>query len=666
MKCTLLGLIVSCCLCSGLQAQTDTLLNRYRQYLFRVEQPAPTDWANTLNGAGQWPDIDYNNKDLAVWQVSLHLQRVRRLAFLWAHPASPSYQDAQLLEKALLALDHWLLKRYRNDNWWHNEIGVPRLMREIILLLRNELSPERFRQCLEVMAQFRLRKDFVGGNLIWCADLGMLYGALTGNDSLIRHCRNWMLEEIRITTGEGIQPDHSFHQHGKRLQQYQYGRAYLVESTRIAWQCRGTSWAFPEEKVNILVDFMLEGCQWMARGIYTVPGTIDRSASRRGELQKSADLRYILPFMIALQPHKAAALNKMLSIQNGAGDQSGFRYYPYSDFAVFHRPAFSYFLKTISSRTLATESINSENFKGKLLNSGDGYLIRNGSEYTDLLPLWDWESLPGVTMVKGAHAVNRKSFVGSTGDGTDGLSVMDYELRDSTAQTIFAARKFWACYRDTIICLIKTMHGKNAYTALDQCRWQGDVTVNGKVLKSGEHRIQNVQWIHHAGFAYIPLQPSLFHISMQQVRGNWTTINASETKEPVEAALFVPRMLHTGASTGYSLAPCKTAAAASALARQPGWQVLRNEEDCQAIRFNDNTLMAAFYAPTTLTTKLYGAVQTDQPCLLLIKNGRVFASDPAHTGLTVNITVSDRRFRLVLPADGTTIAGDLVLPAGNR
>lgn len=633
------------------QAQTDTLLNRYREYLFRTESLQETAWAATLNAQGQWPDINYKNNDLAGWKISQHLYRVRQMAMDWAHPQSPAYHNEQLWEKINTALDHWLKHRYKSTNWWHNEIGVPRCMRDIILLLRDHLTPERLKQSLEVMAQLLIREDFVGGNLIWCADLCIHYGALTGDEALIKRSRDWMLKEIRITTGEGVQPDYSFHQHGMRLQMYQYGKAFFSGSLRIAWQCRNTAWAFPEEKVNVLADFLLNGWQWMARGIYTVPGTMDRSASRKGEL-KSADIRPLIPFITALQPGKAAAFRKMEAIQYGEGSLTGYRDYPYSDFAAFHRPGFSFFLKTISARTYATESINSENLKGKLLHSGDAYLIKNGKEYTDLLPVWDWTALPGVTMRKGAHQIDRKAFVGSVGNGMEGLSAMDYVLKDSSAKQILSARKSWACYGDVVICLIADIKGRDAYTALDQCRWQGDVTVNhpGNILKAGQQKLRDVKWMHHAGFAYIPLQPASFDIRLQKVSGSWTSINASETTEPVNESIFTPILLHDGASEGYALALCETPALAEALARKPTWKLLRNDKDCQAVQFDDGTLMAAFYAPAKTAN-----VQVDRPCLVLLKDGRLYASDPTHGGITVNITIDHKTFPMALPKDGTTV-----------
>src|SRR5690606_18680479 len=171
---------------------------------------------------------------------------------------------------------------------------------------------------------------YTGGNLVWCADLGLHYGTLTGDEKLVKRCRDLILKEIKITTGEGIQPDYSFHKHGKRLQMYKSGKALAWERMRVAWELRKTPLEFPEDKVAILTDMVLKGWQWMARGVNTVPGTMDRSASRKGEL-RSPDMRPLLPFIIELYPEKAAELEKMEAVQNGKGSLNGFRYYPYSD-----------------------------------------------------------------------------------------------------------------------------------------------------------------------------------------------------------------------------------------------------------------------------------------------------------------------------------------------
>lgn len=649
------------------QAQTDTLLNRYREYLFRTFQPEPEKverFSETLNAQNQWADIPYDDKEPAGWKVTWHLERVWSMALAWAHPQSVLYHDKALENTIGKALDHWLEKRYQSSNWWHNQIGVPRLMRDIIILLRDDLNPERMQQSLEVMAQLNVAENFVGANLIWCADLGLHYGALTGDEELISRCRDLILKEIKIHTGEGVQPDYSFHQHGRRLQMYQYGEAFLLEGVRIAWQLRETPWAFLEEKIDIFTDFALKGWQWMARGIHTVPGTMDRSATRVGEM-RAADLRPLIPFMIELQPEKADALRKMAAIQNGKGSLEGFRYYPRSDFSAYHRPGFSFFLKTISTRTYATESINRENLKGKLLHSGDAYLIRNGEEYYNLMPVWDWTALPGITAFKDAHVIDRQPFVGSVSNGTSGLSVMDYRLEDKTKEQRFSAHKFWACHKDVVVCLLADMKSENIggdiYTALDQSRWQGDVTVNkpGNVLGAGLHKLDDVEWIHHAGFAYVPLQPATFDLQLQEVSGTWASVNASIIRDTVTEKIFKPLMLHNKMdqeqSAGYALALCETPKQAKKLVKKPTWEVLRNDKACQAVQFEDDAVMAAFFSPGTLEMGKKETLRVSRPCLILIENDKLHVSDPSHKGGTIEIDWKGKTHKVELPKTGFTV-----------
>ncbi|HWB94158.1 MAG TPA: glycoside hydrolase family 2 TIM barrel-domain containing protein, partial [Puia sp.] len=258
-------------------AEKDTILHRYTRYLYHAAPQAEDRAALTLrpDSTGRWADIDYLDTQRANWQPLRHLERVRALALAWSKPGSPHYHDPALWSTITLTLDHWLKKRYHNSNWWHNEIGVPQYMRDIIVLLRDTLDPHRLAAALQVLGQCRVQGHGQGANLVWSADLGLHLGALKGNDTLIRKCARLLADEVQITNRDGLQPDYSFHQHGARLQEYQYGAAYLQGNVRLAWELQGTSWAYPEEKVQLLAHFVLDSWQWMARGIHTVPGTID-------------------------------------------------------------------------------------------------------------------------------------------------------------------------------------------------------------------------------------------------------------------------------------------------------------------------------------------------------------------------------------------------------
>ncbi|GAA4307817.1 polysaccharide lyase family 8 super-sandwich domain-containing protein [Compostibacter hankyongensis] len=656
-------ILLLCCGRCFAQYTPDTVLNRYRSYLFRTFPAAHVrSWIATLDAGGQWPDINYADKEPAKWKVSGHLQRVRSLALAWARPGTPDYHREAIWKTISAALDHWLKVRYKSVNWWHNQIGVPQFMRDIIILTREKLTPEQRKGALAVLAQ--LKVDGVGANLVWSADLGLHYAALTGDSLQMQHCSTLISREIKITRGEGIQPDYSFHQHGPRLQMYQYGAAFLDVNVRLAWELRGTPWAFPEDKVNILTRFLLNGWQWMARGIHTVPGTMDRSASRINALN-DADVRNLVPFLSELRPGSAPAFRAIAERQNGAGQPlTGFRYFPYSDFAAYHRKNFTFFLKTISDRTLSTESINHENLKGHLLNSGDAYLIRSGREYYNLMPVWNWERLPGVTSFDGADRIGRRPFTGSAGDGSSGLTVMDYCMSGKDGQQL-TARKYWACHGDVVVCLIAGIHTANIsgdiFTTLDQCRLEGKVTVNrpGNVLQQGSRQLEDVRWMYHNGFAYIPLKPAEIKLQTGPVTGSWSSINVSQTAAPVTEDVFCPVMVQPvqpeDASSGYALCYCPGPQQAAALAGKPSWTVLRNDGRGQAVSFSDGTLMAAFFSPGMLKLADGRRVTADRPCLLLITGETLCASDPAHTGGALHVDINGRQAAGELPEDGSTV-----------
>lgn len=654
--------------CVGASAQNsvDTILNRAERFLRNTTSIPDHDTGlesiiSSIGQGSQWDDIDYSHKHPSGWQLSTHLQRVRRMSLAWTDPESPRYQDPSLKKSIDATLDHWLENRYQNPNWWHNEIGVPRLMQDIIVLLRKHLTPPQFEQAMEILAQHNVRGT--GANLVWSADLGLHYGALSGNVDMIRKCSDLISNEIRVTTKEGIQPDYSYHQHGPRLQTYHYGSAFLRENIKLAWELRGTPWAFAGEKTDILLDFVLKGWQWMARGSYTVPGTIDRAVSRMGNL-RNADLRAMMPYLLELKPQHAGALDAMKERQDGAGKPlEGFKHFPYSDFSAYHRPDFSFFLKTISVRTRFTESINRENLKGRLLNSGDAYFVRDGMEYYDLMPVWDWEHLPGVTTFPGG-VTKQKNFTGGVTAGKSGFTVMLMHAEKDAQQ--LSVRKFWASHGDLVVCLMADLQSANVdsiYTTLDQCRWRTDVFSNmhANVLEESIHDLQNVRWIHHAGFAYIPLSPANVALHLTAPTGSWQSINQSGSDETITEKVFMPVFRHDASSTSaaYFVASCSRPEDAKKLAAKPGFTVIRNDKGCQSVRFRDGTWMTAFFEQGSVAGSKRQTLSADRPSLVVVSKGKLFASDPTHTGGAVKIRMGKSVLDLTLPPDGTTIEVEL-------
>jgi len=627
---------------SALADECSIILERNKSSLLKKPESAPAElqeWIDHLQLNGTWPDISYHDPNWSGWKTSIHLARVYALSRALIEPQSSLYRDARTKETIFRALDNWTSHAYRNPNWWHNDIGVPQYLCRILVLVGNQLGDERRKAILDLyQRQYGRAKAGDGANTIWEAELGLMYGALTHDEALAKANADLIVGEITINGTAGIQDDFSFYQHGPRLQQFAYGGSYGSDMARLAWEMKDTRWAFPPGKLNILADYFLKGSQWMMRGNHTVPGTLDRTISR--PKADRPDLRQSASYLAECLPQRAVEFQDLIDRENGkAPPLTGFHAFPRSDFVTYHRLQFSFFLKTISDRTLATESINKENLKGHLLSSGDHYLLANGSEYENLPPVWDWALLPGVTTADGAVAIERKPFVGSVDDDTSGLSVMDYRMKCATGT--ITARKAWAMHGDVVVCLIGDLRTEDltapVRTALDQSRLEEQVTVSAgsevpEAMTEGLHHLRNVHWIQHGHFAYIPLQPASMTLRLGPVTGSWHSINVAQSAEAVTEPVFLPVLEHGssphGQSTGYVLAACSTPAQTAALVAHPTWAILRNDAQCQAVRFKDGTLMAVFYEPGGLEENGELLLKTDHPSLILKSNGKTVTFDP--------------------------------------
>jgi chondroitin AC lyase len=407
-----------------------------------------------------------------------------------------------------------------------------------------------------------------------------------------------------------------------------------------------------------LTGFILNGWQWMSRGINKTPATVDRAISRNGNLQK-ADLRTYLPWFIQVAGEYRNDLLAMQKMQeDGVTKLSGFRYFPYADFCGYQQRNVSFFLKTISQRTEPAESINNENLQGQLLNFGNTYFIRNGNEYYDLMPVWDWKKLPGQTVFKDFSRPLKSHFTGSVSSGIAGFSVMDAEAADSLQGK--SVSKFWAFYKGQMICLIAGLNkGDSTATILDQCRLQGKVTVNrqGRFLNKGSNQLSNVQWAHHAGLAYIPLGENKMEIQLKAATGSWSLINAAGSQDIIKEHVFIPVLCHyVDSASAYMVADAATPIAAENISKHIDFRIVKNTKKVQALLFNKGDWMVVFRNSNMDLQIGKSKISADKPCLLMHDGKKIYVSDPLHSGGLLTVKINQKAHKIVVPSNGTTVS----------
>jgi len=667
----------------------DTLISRFVS-LSRTQhssEPSPEharELVRRLDENGQWPDVTYDDPSRADWKPTEHLRRLVQLSRTIDQMQPP---DAELVRRARAALEGWLELRPRSVNWWHNRIGVPLQMMHIVVLLRPHLSDEQLAGALDVLRQFQtdnpeFSRWMTGANTIWLAKFAILYGALTGDGELIREASQRIAGEIEITTGEGIQPDFSFHQHNAQLYSGGYGTAFLSDTALLSWVLRETPWAVPQEKVEVLSKFLLEGMQWLiywgrmnlcatGRGIARKMGCPSNQA---GETAMSRAARTLAELDPAHRKALEAAALRINAHDEPVDPLEGVRHYWRSNLTVQRQTRFASSVLAVSSRTFSMESINDENVLGAHMNEGLTLLWQRGDEYDDMPALWDWRRLPGVTGSPESEmpepgAFRKRgptSFVGGVAEGS--LGVHAYSFTSLHEQPPIRGRKAWFFFEDFTVWLGSDI------------RWATDLPVVTTFAQrpgvapvvncSGgsrrphdacdrEHAVEGWTW--HDRVGYLPLDGRERRFTLSEREGSWRRVNRKYPDEPVRGAVFTYGVDHGRGPANESYAeliqPDVDADAFERLAADPPVEVLCNNAECQVVRRReDGLLLAAFYEPAELWVSDSLHLHPHQPCVLIWRQTgdgyRLTLADPTHQLATASISMNGRPRSIDLPTAG--------------
>ncbi len=243
---------------------------------------------DTMGADGKWADLVYADTGPGEWGPSHHLDNVLVMARAYATPGQPLYHDAALQQKIDVGLDSFFAGKYLNANWWYNDIGVPIKIGPILLLLSDTISPERKEQGLALLkrsADDKPMRGSTGANLSWLARIQLMRGLAQPSPVLVAESFDAMWSEIKISpqSADGIQADYSFHQHGPLIYNGGYGMSFIGDATSFLSYARGTHFALSADKEQILVNLLLDGQDWMARGNNFDPGVRGRDITRQGE-----------------------------------------------------------------------------------------------------------------------------------------------------------------------------------------------------------------------------------------------------------------------------------------------------------------------------------------------------------------------------------------------
>ena len=528
---------------------------------------------------GHWNDIDYADQTRGRWNPTLHVTRMYALAKLYVSPESGWKGDPRL--KALLheAMAFWFREMPLCPNWWHNDIGVPKKMTAVLLMLRDELSEAEIQGGLKVLERSRFGRT--GQNKVWLAGNNLMKGLLTDDAALVRKSRDIMAEELVIAPEgqEGIQPDWSFQQHGPQIQFGNYGLAYAEGLSFWARVLHGTSYDFTPEQYEVLVNMMREGisrCVW------------------NGSMDPSFCGRQVFPNALK---GKAASLSIAEANMAAAGygrlfrkPLTGAKYYPQSDCGIYRSRKWYASSRMHSVRTIGFEYTNRENLDANF--SADGALLTlvSGDEYNDIFACWDWRAVPGVTA------------------WDDGKSIKVGETE--TERQNHSAHVGGAVFDDCVLCTTMEIN-RDGLHAFKTAFFFKDLIINlGTDIRMDrdsilsvttaleqnhylQHRLREDGSVWHDGRLYRSLDGHPLEVSDSLQHGLWDRIDPFFHDARDSCRIFKCLIRHDlrkcrsqeGDTYAYSILPCREDGGR----RLPRVKILENSAQRQVVRYKGYT-----------------------------------------------------------------------------
>ncbi len=620
---TILLFLLIHCLSSTAQDDIALVKQNIREW-FATQKADATEIDSLLTGLdenGAWDDIDYTIKQRGDWPVMYHLDRLLSLSIAFVTNDTLLSDSLGNKKKILAAYDYFVTNNFTNTNWWNNVIGIQRSLGPITILLEDHLSNSVVKKGMEILKRPEIGKT--GQNKVWLAG-NVIYRAVMQSDTaLLRASSNAIKEEITVTDGEGIQADYSFHQHGPQQQFGNYGLHYAEQMIFWGAVLDSTRYAFSETQKGILRHFLFDGLRWVS-----MYNQFDISACGR-QLFPDEQLRKDRLFQRILEDF--SALDEKSQLRSTVSE--GNKYFWNSDYMLHHQERFASSIKMSSTRVLGAEAGNDENMLGYHLGDGAMYIYRNGKEYLNIFPFWDWRKIPGTTTRQdtlplpvlnwsGYH--NQSDFVGACSNKRIGIAAMNYN-RDS-----LNALKSWFMFEDAVVCVGSGIQSKRmgpVVTSINQCYLSGKVIVADneyiRALGKGEHFFENLQWVVHDSIGYYFFYNQQVVIEKNAGSGNWKKVVAYLPEVSMEEELFSMTIEHGDAPEGGTYAYCVVPGVdRSTMESYYRYQLLENTDAVHAVMDGKK--------------ERYGIVFFKERGLMLSKNLGVGVNHPAIVMLEVN------------------------------
>ncbi|NNM40349.1 hypothetical protein HKI82_08245, partial [Vibrio plantisponsor] len=676
-------------------ADIGTLLTIISDELVTAEEDSAFDQSKSLDvlaseliyglqADGRWLDIEYDGTTSYRLSAEHHLERLQTIAAAFR---KTNNQEYELL--ANKALNFWLITKPIMAGWW-SEYGEFHALAQVAFLLGDGLREDLRLEVIQLLPT-SVNTSEVGLPVLDHA-MNIIYRGLLLNDALLVGNGLKAIERaIEALVVEGTEADWST----VLNKQFDSGKStieYFNVALSWAYSVKDLTWKFSDIAINNLTSMLLNGIRWFDR-----VNQLNESFSYNDEPISKSTIPTLatLNKVVDLNPTRLKEVQDYRShlYYDRPSGESRFLHFWEDDYTETATDGYLFRVGMKSDRTVSILSHEEQYQPGFWARLGSAFLTLSGDEYRDILPLFDWTKVPGVTAPKYvptgyslSDALQNSSFVGGTGNGRFGISTMVMEVvipREFVAMEEFyqpngqvivggkyvggttKAKKSWFSFGKQVVALgagISSTHDDvPVTTTLNQTLLDGEVTLGNQygyayLNHSGEpyHNINLSNWIHHDGVGYVFLDQLPRMVLMNQQSGRWSDIQPLASQNIIEKGVFTLFTYHgvkpTNSYYQYVILPNSTVHEVHEYRRNLPVLILQNSSSIQAVADVEKDIVGAvFFEPGELDVGLYHPnysnyrVKVDRPSVVVLDNSsglmEVAISTPGQAYSVVDLTV---------------------------
>lgn len=433
------------------------------EILVSMNKAAETAWnAYAYKGEDSCPDIPWKADKGAAGVASTPYEddaaefrpafkKVLSMATAYAAEGSNYYQNPDMLKDMINIMDYLCTVCYtpktQTNNWWTWEIGIPKDLIPILMLIYDSLTPEQVKLYTEAMYFFQPDpyhegaigtasthangyRTAQGANIIDCSTTAVSLGALRKDSEQLymgskASSGTFVIQTVEDSSklaadgyASGFYADGSYMDHSRVPYLGSYGIEFMKGGVKIPSLIGGTPWQYSGEVQQNLEYYIVNGFgNSMYRGLM-LDSLKGRSVSRKGGSNQNAGREAMVIILQMIDSLSDEAKETMLSTMKYWMEQDpGFvdslegvenlaikkrareiledssivaeveplhKSFPYMDRAVHRMDDYLFAVSMYSERTQNTEIMNDENRMGWHQNNGMTYIYDSDQDqYTD-------------------------------------------------------------------------------------------------------------------------------------------------------------------------------------------------------------------------------------------------------------------------------------------